>query len=134
MIDYDDSSLASSETAAAAVVAAEEEKEQEVKAEKKKTVKKKVATADSAASSKKKTSTKKKAAAPKGDPVDGSTKVTELKLGARVENSLRQSGISTLSDLCSRRKDDLLTLNGIGPKSLDKIISMVEDLGWSIDQ
>ena len=69
---------------------------------------------------------------PSGDVRSGTTKVTELKLGSRVENSLRQNGIATLADLCKWTPDELLALSGIGPKSLEKIQEEVARSGWRI--
>ena len=60
------------------------------------------------------------------------TRIETLDLSARTQNALEEANIRTLGGLVRKKKDDILALDGIGPKGLDEIVDMLKGLGLTL--
>ena len=57
--------------------------------------------------------------------------IEELNLSVRSENSLKREGIKTLNDLIDIPVSTLKSINNLGEKSIQEIIVVVKDMGYS---
>lgn len=64
-----------------------------------------------------------------GVPSAMSTNIDDMGFSDRIRNCLRRAGISTVSDLCSRTKEDMMKVRNLGSKSLKEIESKMSELG-----
>lgn len=55
-----------------------------------------------------------------------SRKIEDLGLSARIEKSLKEAGFNTVEDLSGKSKEDLLTVKGLGEKSIDDILKAIK--------
>jgi len=55
-----------------------------------------------------------------------SKKIEDLGLSARVEKALQSKGFSTLDDLVGKSKDELLAIDGVGPKAVEEILKAIK--------
>jgi DNA-directed RNA polymerase subunit alpha len=58
--------------------------------------------------------------------------IEALDLSERPRNCLRRAQIKTVGELVERTSDDLLNITNFGPKSLDEVISKLDELGLSL--
>ncbi len=66
------------------------------------------------------------------DPDVLKTRIENLELSARTMTALGDASIRTIGGLVKKSKDDILSLDGIGPKGLDEIVSLLKDMGLSL--
>ena len=57
--------------------------------------------------------------------------VDELPLPTRTINALKKSGITQLSQLAGKNKEDLADIKNVGDKSIDEIVKLLEKEGLS---
>ena len=62
------------------------------------------------------------------------TCIETLDLSARTQNALEEANIRTVGGLVRKRKDDILALDGIGPKGLDEILAILKHYGLSFKE
>ena len=62
------------------------------------------------------------------------TRVETLDLSARTQQALEVASIRTVGGLVRKKKDDILALDGIGPKGLDEIVSLLEKMNLSLTE
>jgi len=62
------------------------------------------------------------------------TRIETLDLTARTQQALEAASIRTVGGLVRKRKDDILALDGIGPKGLDEIISLLEKMNLTLSE
>ncbi len=62
------------------------------------------------------------------------TRIETLDLSSRTLQALEEASIRTVGGLVRKKKDDILALDGIGPKGLDEIVSLLEKLGLSLTE
>ena len=62
------------------------------------------------------------------------TRVETLDLTARTLQSLEEANIRTVGGLVRKKKDDILALDGIGPKGLDEIIELLSGMGVKLSE
>lgn len=62
------------------------------------------------------------------------TRIETLELSARTQNALEEANIRTVGGLVRKRKDDILALDGIGPKGLDEILAILKHYGLSFKE
>lgn len=60
------------------------------------------------------------------------TRIENLDLSARTMSALEAASIRTVGGLVRKRKDDILSLDGIGPKGLDEVVSLLKGMGLSL--
>lgn len=60
------------------------------------------------------------------------TRIETLDLSTRTMNALSEANIRTVGGLVRKRKDDILALEGIGPKGVDEIEETVSKLGLTL--
>lgn len=60
------------------------------------------------------------------------TRITELKLSARVEQALDNASIRTVGGLVRKREDDLLAIEGLGQKGLQEIKRALSNMGLTL--
>ena len=60
------------------------------------------------------------------------TRIETLDLSARTMASLEEASIRTIGGLVRKRKDDILALDGIGPKGLDEIVDLLKRMNLSL--
>jgi DNA-directed RNA polymerase subunit alpha len=60
------------------------------------------------------------------------TRIETLDLSARTLQALEVASIRTLGGLVRKRKDDILALDGIGPKGLEEIIALLERMSLTL--
>ncbi|MEA2020472.1 MAG: transcription termination factor NusA [Patescibacteria group bacterium] len=63
---------------------------------------------------------------PLGSGVEGATSLEVLDLPTRVENCLEEAGFSTVEELASLSEEELSEMEGIGAKSIEKIVKALE--------
>lgn len=66
------------------------------------------------------------------DPDILKTRIENLELSARTLSALEEASIRTVGGLVRKKKDDILSLDGIGPKGLDEIVSLLKGMGLSL--
>jgi DNA-directed RNA polymerase subunit alpha len=62
------------------------------------------------------------------------TRIETLDLGARVQAALEGANIRTVGGLVRKKKDDILALEGMGPKGLEEIEAILEKLGTGLKE
>ncbi len=62
------------------------------------------------------------------------TRIETLDLSPRVQGALETANIRTVGGLVRKKKDDILALDGMGPKGLDEIIEILEKMGTSLKE
>ncbi len=62
------------------------------------------------------------------------TRIETLDLSARTAQALEEASIRTVGGLVRKKKDDILALDGIGPKGLEEIVALLEKLGLSLTE
>ncbi len=60
------------------------------------------------------------------------TRIENLDLSARTMSALEAASIRTVGGLVRKGKDDILSLDGIGPKGLDEVVSLLKGMGLSL--
>jgi len=60
------------------------------------------------------------------------TSLNELKIDQRALNLLQEAEITTLSDLLSRPREELLDIHGFGAKTLSKVEDRLNELGYTL--
>lgn len=60
------------------------------------------------------------------------TRIETLDLSARTLTALEEASIRTIGGLVRKKKDDILALDGIGPKGVEEIESLLKTLGASL--
>jgi DNA-directed RNA polymerase subunit alpha len=60
------------------------------------------------------------------------TRVEALDLTSRTLQALEEASIRTVGGLVRKTKDDILALDGIGPKGLEEIVSLLEKMGLNL--
>lgn len=63
--------------------------------------------------------------APEPDQDALKTRIEALDLSARTQAALEEASIRTIGGLVKKKKDDILALDGIGPKGLDEIVELL---------
>ncbi|MCA9366280.1 DNA-directed RNA polymerase subunit alpha [Candidatus Kaiserbacteria bacterium] len=66
------------------------------------------------------------------DPDVLKTRIETLDLSARTLAALEEASIRTIGGLVRKKKDDILALDGIGPKGLDEITDLLANLGVNL--
>lgn len=60
------------------------------------------------------------------------TRIETLDLSSRTLQALEDANIRTVGGLVRKKKDDILALDGIGPKGLEEITALLEKMGLSM--
>ncbi len=60
------------------------------------------------------------------------TRIETLELSSRTLAALETASIRTVGGLVRKTKDDILALDGIGPKGVEEILSLLESMGLSL--
>tara|TARA_B100000745_G_scaffold95152_1_gene60127 strand:- start:10252 stop:11214 length:963 start_codon:yes stop_codon:yes gene_type:complete len=66
------------------------------------------------------------------DPDTLKTRIEALDLTPRTQSALEEANIRTIGGLVRKKKDDILALEGIGPKGLEEIIEKLNELKVSL--
>lgn len=66
------------------------------------------------------------------DPDVLKTRIENLDLSARTMSALESASIRTVGGLVRKGKDDILSLEGIGPKGLDEIVALLKGIGLTL--
>lgn len=62
------------------------------------------------------------------------TRIENLDLSARTLASLEEASIRTIGGLVRKRKDDILALDGIGPKGLEEIVDLLSGMNLKLGE
>jgi len=62
------------------------------------------------------------------------TRIETLDLSARTHQALEEASIRTVGGLVRKRKDDILALEGVGPKGVDEIVTLLAGIGLSLSE
>lgn len=62
------------------------------------------------------------------------TRIETLDLSSRVQAALEEANIRTVGGLVRKKKDDILALDGMGPKGVEEIEEVLEKLGISLKE
>lgn len=62
------------------------------------------------------------------------TRIETLDLSARTLSALEEANIRTIGGLVRKKKDDILALDGIGPKGVEEITDLLEKMGASLSE
>lgn len=57
--------------------------------------------------------------------------IDELELSVRSYNCLKRAGINTVEELCNRTPEDMMKVRNLGRKSLEEVVSKLQELGLS---
>jgi DNA-directed RNA polymerase subunit alpha len=68
------------------------------------------------------------------DPDVLKTRIENLELSSRTLAALEDANIRTVGGLVRKKKDDILALDGIGPKGVDEIVSLLATLGVALSE
>jgi DNA-directed RNA polymerase subunit alpha len=60
------------------------------------------------------------------------TPIEDLNLSVRSFNCLKRAGLQTIEDLTRKTEEDMLKVRNLGRKSLDEVIAMLEQYGFSL--
>ncbi len=60
------------------------------------------------------------------------TRIETLELTSRTLQALEAASIRTVGGLVRKKKDDILALDGIGPKGVEEIVNLLGDMGLSL--
>ncbi len=66
------------------------------------------------------------------DPDVLKTRIENVDLSPRTMTALEEASIRTVGGLVRKKKDDILSLDGIGPKGLDEIVSLLKGMGLTL--
>lgn len=66
------------------------------------------------------------------DPDVLKTRIETLDLSTRTLTALEAANIRTIGGLVRKKKDDILALDGIGPKAVDEIVDLLKNMGVSL--
>ena len=66
------------------------------------------------------------------DPDTLKTRIETLDLSARTLGALEDANIRTIGGLVRKKKDDILALDGIGPKGVDEIVDLLATMNVSL--
>ncbi len=72
------------------------------------------------------------AEAPAPDTEILKTRIETLDLSSRTMQALEEASIRTIGGLVRKKKDDILALDGIGPKGLDEIEGLLQNMGLNL--
>ncbi len=61
------------------------------------------------------------------------TRIETLDLSARTLSALEEANIRTVGGLVRKKKDDILALDGIGPKGVEEIINLLKTMGTALN-
>jgi DNA-directed RNA polymerase subunit alpha len=62
------------------------------------------------------------------------TRIETLELSSRTLQALETASIRTLGGLVRKKKDDILALDGIGPKGVEEIVTLLESMSLSLTE
>lgn len=62
------------------------------------------------------------------------TRIETLDLSARTLAALEEANIRTIGGLVRKKKDDILALDGIGPKGVEEIVELLDKMGASLSE
>lgn len=68
------------------------------------------------------------------DPDVLKTRIEALNLSARTLAALEEANIRTIGGLVRKKKDDILALDGIGPKGVEEIVDLLKESGVSLSE
>lgn len=68
------------------------------------------------------------------DPDVLKTRIENLELSPRTLSSLEEASIRTVGGLVRKKKDDILALDGIGPKGLQEIVDLLNQMGLTLSE
>lgn len=68
------------------------------------------------------------------DPDTLKTRIETLNLSTRTLSALEAANIRTIGGLVRKKKDDILALDGIGPKGVEEIEEMLEEMNLSLGE
>ncbi|MEX0912972.1 MAG: DNA-directed RNA polymerase subunit alpha [Candidatus Paceibacterota bacterium] len=68
------------------------------------------------------------------DPDILKTRIENLELSNRTQTALEEASIRTVGGLVRKKKDDILSLDGIGPKGLDEIVELLNKMGLTLSE
>jgi DNA-directed RNA polymerase subunit alpha len=68
------------------------------------------------------------------DPDVLKTRIETLDLSSRTLSALEEANIRTIGGLVRKKKDDILALDGIGPKGVEEIVDLLEKLGVALSE
>ena len=68
------------------------------------------------------------------DPDVLKTRIETLDLSARTLAALEEANIRTVGGLVRKKKDDILALEGIGPKGVDEIVDLLTGMGAQLGE
>lgn len=66
--------------------------------------------------------------------INPSTLIRDLNLAEPAQRALEEAGMVTLQDVSDRSIHDLLTLHGVGPKTIRQLTPLLEVAGLSFKQ
>lgn len=62
------------------------------------------------------------------------TRIETLDLSARTLSALEEANIRTIGGLVRKKKEDILALDGIGPKGVDEIVELLSNMGVTLTE
>lgn len=68
------------------------------------------------------------------DPDVLKTRIETLDLSTRTQNALEEASIRTLGGLVRKKKDDILALDGLGPKGVEEIEEVLSSMKLSLSE
>ncbi len=68
------------------------------------------------------------------DPDVLKTRIENLELSSRTLAALEDASIRTIGGLVRKKKDDILALDGIGPKGLEEIVELLGSMGVALSE
>ncbi|MEM9336295.1 MAG: DNA-directed RNA polymerase subunit alpha [Patescibacteria group bacterium] len=68
------------------------------------------------------------------DPDVLKTRIETLDLSPRTLQALEEASIRTVGGLVRKKKDDILSLDGLGPKALEEIEVLLKDMGVTLSE
>ncbi|MAZ56687.1 DNA-directed RNA polymerase subunit alpha [bacterium] len=68
------------------------------------------------------------------DPDTLKTRIETMDLTQRTLSALEEANIRTIGGLVRKKKDDILALEGIGPKGVDEIVEKLSELNISLEE
>lgn len=61
------------------------------------------------------------------------TRIETLDLSTRTQEALESASIRTIGGLVRKKKDDILALDGVGPKALEEIVELLNGLNLTLE-
>ena len=68
------------------------------------------------------------------DPDLLKTRIETLDLSTRTQSALESANIRTVGGLVRKKKDDILSLDGMGPKSVEEVEMILKNMGLSLSE